>query len=249
MARGSADVGVSAVPIVVRRALATRTTPMAATITWTNSSSQSMPLVAVGMPRARAMKVPMNAATMPTTTVSQTGIGWRPGHDQSTERPDDRPDDDRGDDASDGHSSSRIWRVDCSTRSRGWFPIPPDRIVCIRSVIQFVTDSGTERSYAFHHAVYVIGRDGYDGVRRLLRRCEMVADRAGGPFKVARVARQVEECATQDGQHRGAARPAPPRCRVRRRVGCHAAGPASPRPSSAREVVATARAGRPGTMP
>ena len=48
---------------------------MAATMTWTSSSSQSIPLVAVGMPRARAMKVPMNAATMPTTMVSQMGMG------------------------------------------------------------------------------------------------------------------------------------------------------------------------------
>ena len=38
-----------------------------------------MPLVAVGIPIARARKVPMTAATMPTTIVSQIGMFCRPG--------------------------------------------------------------------------------------------------------------------------------------------------------------------------
>src|SRR4051812_43179445 len=115
---------------------ATIATPIAATMTCTSSSSQSMPLVCVGMPSARAMNVPMNAATMPMTIVSQMGIGCRPGttsrpsaptmaptimagggggggrvparHDQPAKRPDDGADDYGGDDASDGHGPSRL---------------------------------------------------------------------------------------------------------------------------------------------
>ena len=64
--------------------LAAMTTPMAATTTCTSSSSQSMPGVFVEMPSAPASQVPMNAATIPTTIVSQIGIGWRPG---TTSRP------------------------------------------------------------------------------------------------------------------------------------------------------------------
>src|SRR3954470_24776403 len=57
---------------------------MAATTTCTSSSSQSTPGVFVEIPSAPASQVPMNAATIPTTIVSQIGIGWRPG---TTSRP------------------------------------------------------------------------------------------------------------------------------------------------------------------
>ena len=63
-----------------RRYTATATaTPMTATTSCTSNSSQSIPLVAVGIPMARARKVPMTAATMPTTIVSQIGMFCRPG--------------------------------------------------------------------------------------------------------------------------------------------------------------------------
>src|SRR3954452_17425360 len=87
---------------------ATIATPIAATMTCTSSSSQSMPLVFVGMPSARAMDVPMNAATMPMTIVSQIGIGCRPGTPSRPSGPDDGADDYGGNDARDGHGPSRL---------------------------------------------------------------------------------------------------------------------------------------------
>ena len=64
-----------------------------------------MPLVAVEIPTARARTVPMTAATMPTTIVSQIG------KDQSRESADDGADDDRGDDAGNGHVTLNSCRM------------------------------------------------------------------------------------------------------------------------------------------
>ena len=63
-----------------------------------------MPLVAVGMPSARASAVPMKAATMPTRMVTMHAdvlLAW---YDEAAEHADHDADQDRGDDAGDGHS-------------------------------------------------------------------------------------------------------------------------------------------------
>ena len=75
-------------------------------MTCTMSSPQSMPDVAVEMPMARARNVPIKAATMPMTMVSQIGNGLAAGNDQSAEGANDRTDHDRGNDARDSHGSS-----------------------------------------------------------------------------------------------------------------------------------------------
>jgi hypothetical protein len=49
------------------------------------------------------MKVPMNAAAMPTTIVSQIGMCCLPRTTSRPRGPDDQPDHDGADDAADGH--------------------------------------------------------------------------------------------------------------------------------------------------
>ena len=83
---------------------ATIATPMTATMSWTSSSSQSMPLVAVGTPRRRAMKVPTNAATIPTRIVSQIGIFCFPGRTRRASAPMIAPIMIGSDDSGDGHA-------------------------------------------------------------------------------------------------------------------------------------------------
>jgi hypothetical protein len=56
---------------------ATSETPTAASATWMISWIQSMPLV-LATPSARAMKVPMSAATMPIAIVTQMEMFCRP---------------------------------------------------------------------------------------------------------------------------------------------------------------------------
>src|SRR5690348_423230 len=66
-------------------------TPTAATMTWQSSSPQSMPGVFVLMPMACASAVPMNAAIIPTTIVSQIGMLCRPGTTRRPSAPTMRP--------------------------------------------------------------------------------------------------------------------------------------------------------------
>ena len=66
-----------------------------------------MPFVTVGMPSARAIAVPMNAATMPTRIVTSIPMGCLPGTQQAAEYADHDADENRGDNAGDGHFSSK----------------------------------------------------------------------------------------------------------------------------------------------
>jgi len=89
---------------------ATRATPSAATITWTSISSQSMPLVTVGIPIARAIAVPMNADTMPTKIVSSIPDRLLARDEQSADYADNDADENRTENAGDCHCSSKtLW--------------------------------------------------------------------------------------------------------------------------------------------
>ncbi len=66
-----------------------------------------MPLVAVGMPSARAIAVPMNAAYDAHKDRHEHPDGLLTRKRKATEYADHDPDEDCGDDAGDGHFSSR----------------------------------------------------------------------------------------------------------------------------------------------